>query len=112
MEKYSDAEIAKIIDKCEILILPENSSIEEVLGSENQLESNLNEKNLFSSIDVDAPEAKAEDTEEDFERIFQASKANKQQVSVSEFLGGAMMFLNVLIMINFASESHCSLLLL
>lgn len=69
---FSQSEIAKIINDCEILILPDDSTIEDAITSENS--NSLLSKSLTSEL---------EKTEEDFEQIFQRSKLNKHRLPVS-----------------------------
>jgi hypothetical protein len=80
MSKYSEADIAKIINDCEILILPDNSSIEEVLANENQhlLQNSKPKEKEIENHEI----LEDEETEEDFERIFQKSKLNKHRAPV------------------------------
>lgn len=86
MSQFSEADIAKIINDCEILILPDNSSIEEVLANENQLllnDSKTNqEKAKVKEVHEIPDESLLDETEDDFERMFQSSMFNKYSVSV------------------------------
>lgn len=88
MEKYTEADIAKIISDCEILILPENTSFEDVVTSEiNDLfiESQVvtkveSQQGVYEVIN----QTEIEETEEEFERIYQNSKTNlNHEVAVS-----------------------------
>lgn len=102
MENYSEVDIARIINDCEILILPDNSSIEEVLTNENQhLLSSFNPagEDQFAMI----PEA--EETEEDFERIYQQTRANKDNSEVRRSWSSwsLLQFINFFIS---AADSH------
>lgn len=84
MQEYSEADIEKIINACEILILPDNTTIEEVLSSENQALSvvkNRNE-NLSESQKSVEPSQPAL-TDKDFESIYQRSKIKLQNITVS-----------------------------
>lgn len=69
MEKYSKLEIENIINNCEILFLPENSSIEDALEQELVVSSNTESVRDFVTV-----ETLAEETDEDFENIYQKSK--------------------------------------
>lgn len=76
MEKYSEADIAKIINDCEILILPENTSFDDVITNEIEdlFECNQNSnENVRQSV----KEPEIEETEEVFEQIYQNSKENQ-----------------------------------
>lgn len=84
MANYSDADIAKIINECEILILPDDTTIEEVLASNDQTFSiKQNSAEAFNSRDADGSDCQLEQTEEEFEQIFQHSKVNKFRLPVS-----------------------------
>lgn len=80
MDKFSEADIAKIINDCEILILPDEASIEDFQIDNSQLPP---KQNLKIEGEQTIAEKQPEETEEDFEAIFQASKANKQNIPVS-----------------------------
>lgn len=83
MDKYSEADIAKIINECEILILPEEASIEDFQIDNSQLQS---KPILKVEGEQKIDETQPEETEDDFEAIFQASKANKQIIPVSNWI--------------------------
>jgi hypothetical protein len=82
MENYSEVDIARIINDCEILLLPDNSSIEEVLINESKhlLTSFGNAGQNQPSLVVTEQE---EETEEEFERIYQQSCSKKNSLEVS-----------------------------
>ena len=84
MANYSDADIAKIINECEILILPDDTTIEEVLESNDQTFSiKQNSSETLGSELADGSDCQLEQTEEEFEQIFEHSKANKFRLPVS-----------------------------
>lgn len=91
MEKYSEENFAKLIDDCEILILPDNSSIDDVLSHEDQSNylSNLSVNHNSKSEDQQAAavviEARSEETDDDFEQLYQRSKLKRHNVIVSVF---------------------------
>ena len=78
METLTQADIMKIINDSEILILPENSTVEEVLLKENEI---LNANNNYRAITV--VNLLPDDTEQDFEIIYQYSKTKRQNLVVS-----------------------------
>lgn len=91
MSRYTDAEIAKIINDCEILILPDDVSIEDVGTDSKSLEIKekiqkhnpkslilnryLNEQNLEQS-------SSRLPVEENFEEIFYQTKLRKANLNV------------------------------
>lgn len=80
MDKYSKADIAKIINDCEILILPENATLEDALSSRTLLESEIPRV----QADQEVVQPKLEEETEDFERIFWNTKVKQNQnVNVS-----------------------------
>lgn len=92
MDKYSEAEIAKIINDCEILILPENIPIEE----------GLKIGNLLSEKPPD--EESREETEDDFERFYLNSKEKRNEtvaVCFSDYILINALFKIVLILFKF-----------
>jgi hypothetical protein len=70
MASYSEADIAKLINDCEILILPEDCTIENAIGDENQ------QLLPVAQIQGCSDDRFGETEEEEFERIFQQSKQN------------------------------------
>lgn len=78
METLTQADIMKIINDSEILILQENSTVEEVLLKENEI---LNANNNYRAITV--VNLLPDDTEQDFEIIYQYSKTKRQNLVVS-----------------------------
>lgn len=83
MAQYNEADIVKLINDCDILILPDNSSIEEALASENrQLLSAQKPQETSQEIHEIPDDPPEEQSEADFERIFQQSKLNKNKVPV------------------------------
>lgn len=79
MEQYSEADIAKIINNCEILILPENTELENVFSSEDQHEG----ENSRAKTTKHDNQSLTEETEEDFEQIYRKTKENKYNVNVN-----------------------------
>lgn len=76
MEKYSEADIAKIINDCEILILPENTSLEDVRASEID-GFHLAKQNSQEVVNKVEEESEVQETDEDFEEMYQNSKTNQ-----------------------------------
>lgn len=85
MEKYSDENFAKLINDCEILILPDNSSIEDVLSHGDQSNYLSNYSVNHNSISDVVIQAKSEETDDDFEQLYQNSKLKRHNVIVSTF---------------------------
>lgn len=80
MEIYNEADIHKLINDCEILFLPENASLEDVLTAgcltEGQKQESQHESGQSSSS--------IEETEVDFKRFYTNSKAKRSHnVAVS-----------------------------
>ena len=76
MEKFSETDFAKIIDDCEIIILPDNASIEDALSSENL----LNHQKL------------AAEANEDFEQSYWNSKAKRNPYVSVSFTSFSLLF--------------------
>lgn len=88
MAALSEAEYAKLINDCEIVIVPEESTIEEVLSRENQ-EITINNVRSEESGLTQFITSDHQDYEENFEAIYEFSKANLQNnviVSLFSFL--------------------------
>lgn len=87
MEKYSEEDIAKIINDCEILILPENSSFEDVLTSEIEnlfVESQQLSSKVIKTDEKLEPTLEPEESDEYFEEIYQNYKTTQNNgVTVS-----------------------------
>jgi hypothetical protein len=77
MEKYDEADITKLINDCEILILTEDAEVREIELSELQLPTTSQE------VQQEKLSESRDDDEEEFEAIFQHSKAKKDQTKVS-----------------------------
>lgn len=85
MANYSESDIAKIINDCEILILPDDSTIEDVLVDENR---EIVIAGYSGGIQYEKPKPSSSDiqieqTDEEFEQIFQQSKLNNHRHPVS-----------------------------
>lgn len=76
MEKYSHEELEKIINECDVLFLPEKSSVEDALGREaaGSMAGSPNVEGKQLS-DIKIP---ADDANEDFESIYQQAKTSKR----------------------------------
>lgn len=84
MENYSEIDIARIINDCEILILPENSSIEEILTDESShLLGNICAAGKSESVKLSMIEEQSDATEEDFEKIYQQTCMKRRSKEVS-----------------------------
>lgn len=89
MSKYTEAEINRIINDCEILFVPEGSSVDDVVElNEAQVTCKIeNPKSLLLARfmnEADLTEVSYEDNEnDDFEKIYQESNSKKQFLEVS-----------------------------
>lgn len=85
MSKYTEAEIARIINDCEVLFVPEGSTIEEAEYARDSLLTprKKNVKSLLLTRYLNEAEFVESTSDEDFEKIFQASKTKKQTLKVS-----------------------------
>lgn len=89
MSKYTEAEIARIINDCEILFVPEGDSIEDIGETSEPSISyrKSNPKSLLLTRYLNEAESEQVHDElaenEDFERIFNISKQKRQTLDVS-----------------------------
>lgn len=81
MSQYTEADIARIINDCEILILPDGTSIDEAGYSSEASNSVIQASSQKLSIVVEKTQE-----EEDFEQIYQASKLKKRAIKVRKLL--------------------------
>lgn len=82
MSKYTRSDIARIINDCEILFLPDGGSHESV-GLTNEAAITLGQVDPKISRALNETSEATSFTQEDFEKIFYASKSKKQIVEVS-----------------------------
>lgn len=85
MEEFSEVDFNKLINDCEILILPEDSTVEEVLSNERNIaNSKVNIEVKKEVINIDDEDHK--ETEEDFKRSYEFSKAKTKSDVIVRFL--------------------------
>lgn len=70
MATYTEEDVRKMIDECEILILPDNTSMDDLIAYEHNSIKIQNEE-----TQVREQKQISEEEEEDFEALFQATKA-------------------------------------
>lgn len=85
MEKRSEEDFAKLISDCDILFLPDNSTIEEALSAEssNLLLSKTNESKKHERRDQTPAVVITTNDEDEFEAFFQKSKLKNKSAIVS-----------------------------
>jgi hypothetical protein len=72
MDGYNETDFAKIIDQCEILIMPDNANLEDLCGTGNPTATTRVERS-----------EDAQDDEENFESLFQESRSKSKNLMVS-----------------------------
>lgn len=80
MDKDKEDAAAKIINNCKILVLPDNTLIEDALQREEEyllIAQSSQESEFLVEID-------SQENEEDFERWYQSSKIKALTIEVSE----------------------------
>lgn len=87
MSKYTEAEIARIISECEVLFIPEGSTLDDIGYTTEPLvlPKISNPKSLLLSRYLNESSEICDDNtvSEDFEKIFQDSKQKKSIIDVS-----------------------------
>lgn len=85
MEKYSEEDITKLISDCEILILPDNMTLEDAREDLANIEVENRDIKAETKTAQEAIDEFDLETEEDFERIYDNSVATRHSVTVSIF---------------------------
>lgn len=86
MDTYIQDSIQRLINESKILIVPENSTIEDALQHEDEYlldDNNLKFEEQFREHPVTVINLLPEDNDDDFEQIYQYSKAKKLNLTVS-----------------------------